>query len=146
MHLKINHGLWTVGCMWNMYNGPLILFVKSHRNRQGSINKKKKIQNVRTFLHSEIYKAKFKVRLCLSCVCLKWTKPVDTSFCRSDIISKMEKNFPKLLLHVSEVGRLDHLQLPLVVWFIYCTLNYYFWTDGFKATGCRALMQRELPH
>lgn len=145
MHLKINHGPGRVDCMWNMYNGPLILFMESHRSRQDSVNKNT-FQSIRSFLNSEISKATFRLRLCLSCVCLKWSKSVDTLFYRSDIISKIEDNFLKLLFQVSEVGRLHYLQLWLVVWFIYCMVNYYSWQGGFKATGCCSLMQHKLPH
>lgn len=91
-----------------MYNSPLILFVKLHRSRQGLVNKNT-FQSGRSFLHSEIFKAKFKVRLCLSCVCLKVSQSVDSLFCRSDIVSKNEENFPELLLQVSEVEKLNHL-------------------------------------
>lgn len=91
-----------------MYNSPLILFVKLHRSRQGLVNKNT-FQSGRSFLHSEIFKAKFKVRLCLSCVCLKVSQSVDSLFCRSDIVSKKEENFPELLLQVSEVEKLNHL-------------------------------------
>lgn len=46
MHLKIIHPLGRVGYIWNIYNGPLSLFVKSRRSRQASINKHFKVSGL----------------------------------------------------------------------------------------------------